>query len=72
MWDPVVAPSFDEDGKSAIAAGLKNVITEILKPLTTSTKRKQNSFETIGPEQYWFELVILEKMVFSEKAGRPG
>ena len=31
MWDPVVAPSFDEDGKNRYRSWLENVVTEIIE-----------------------------------------
>ena len=55
-------------GKIAIAVGLKNVITEILKPLTASTKRKQTALKRSNPSNTGLNCVILEKMVFRKKS----
>ena len=67
MWDPVVAPSFDEDGKKRYRSWLEKRYNGNIKTFNRFYKTEANSFETIEPEQYWFELRYPGKNGFSEK-----
>lgn len=67
MWDPVVAPSFDEDGKKRYRSWLEKRYNGDIKTFNRFYKTEANSFETIEPEQYWFELRYPGKNGFSEK-----
>lgn len=72
MWDPVVAPSFDEDGKKRYRSWLEKRITETLRLLTVSTKRKQAALKRSNPSNTGLNCVILEKMVFRKKSWKTG
>ena len=67
MWDPVVAPSFDEDGKNRYRSWLEKRYNGDIETFNRFYKTEANSFETIEPEQYWFELRYPGKNGFSEK-----
>ena len=72
MWDPALHRASMRMEKSAIAAGLKNVITEMLKPLTASTKRKQTALKRSNPSNTGLTALSWKKWFFGKRAGRPG
>lgn len=68
MWDPVVAPSFDEDGKKRYRSWLEKRYNGDIETFNRFYKTEANSFETIEPEQYWFELRYPGKNGFRKKS----
>ena len=59
--------SFDEDGKNRYRGWLEKRYNGDIETFNRFYKTEANSFETIEPEQYWFELRYPGKNGFSEK-----
>ncbi len=53
MWDPIVAPSFDEDGRRRYIAWLKNMYTDIAA-LNRAYGSEYSSFDELQKEDYWY------------------
>lgn len=66
MWDPIVAPSFDEEGKSRYLAFLKRNYQQDINALNRAYELQKGSFEELQPEEYWFTLRYDQKEAFTE------
>ena len=56
MWDPVVAASFDEEGKNRYRAFLKRQYRDDINAVNKAYGLQASSFEELEPEEYWFEV----------------
>ena len=56
MWDPVVAPSFDEEGRNRYRAFLKKIYDGDIEKLNKAYGINAKDFETLSPEEYHYEL----------------
>ncbi|ABP68291.1 hypothetical protein Csac_2723 [Caldicellulosiruptor saccharolyticus DSM 8903] len=61
MWDPVVAPSFDDEGISRYQNWLKTKYKGNIEVLNQAYNTNFISFEEISPYDYWFELKFKER-----------
>ena len=55
MWDPIVAPSFDEEGRSRYLNWLSEHYDHDIRKLNQAYQTDADSFLTLKPEDYWFE-----------------
>lgn len=67
MWDPIVAPSFDEDGKKRYRNFLRDTYHNDLEALKSSYGQTISGFETIEPEEYWYPFKYGKETFFSEE-----
>ena len=65
MWDPIVAPSFDEDGRSRYRAWLECRYGAIAA-FNAAYGTDFDSFDVIPPEAYWFTLRYGESSCYTE------
>ena len=56
MWDPVVAPSFDEEGKLRYLDFLRTLYEGDIDRLNQSYGTAVESFTQLEPEEYWYTL----------------
>lgn len=54
MWDPVVAPSFDEEGRKRYLSYLQEVYHGDIESLNHAYGIKVESFDGLSPEEYWY------------------
>ncbi len=54
MWDPIVAPSFDEEGKSRYLRWLSNEYQGDIRLFNQAYGVQKESFESLEKEDYWF------------------
>lgn len=55
MWDPIVAPSFDEEGKSRYLSWLAKEYQGDIQLFNQAYGVNKESFESLEKEDYWFE-----------------
>lgn len=55
MWDPIVAPSFDEEGKRRYLHWLSNEYQGDIRLFNQAYGVEKESFESLEKEDYWFE-----------------
>lgn len=67
MWDPIVAPSFDEEGKKRYRDFLKTSYQNDISRLNQCYKLKLTDFSEITPEEYWYTLKYGEEDFYSEE-----
>lgn len=67
MWDPVVAPSFDEDGKTRYLQYLKKAYGGDVEQLNRRYDITAYDFLKLKPEEYWYSLRYKEEGCFSEE-----
>ncbi|WP_099469531.1 type 1 glutamine amidotransferase family protein [Konateibacter massiliensis] len=53
MWDPIVAPSFDEDGRKRYLSWLEKNYGDI-ESLNRAYRVKFSAFDELEPKDYWF------------------
>lgn len=56
MWDPVVAPSFDREGKQRYLEFLRMLYDDDISALNRSYHTTAQDFSQLEPEEYWYEL----------------
>ena len=66
MWDPVVAPSFDEEGQCCYRSFLKNYYHGDIGELNRRYGIYAESFEALTPQQYWFNVKYEQDFCFAE------
>ena len=64
MWDPVVAPSFDQEGQDRYRAWLQKRYQTIEK-LNSVYQTSFASFEELRPRDYWFDLAFADKSCYT-------
>lgn len=55
MWDPIVAPSFDEEGRKRYLDWLRAFYEGDINALNAAYGSCYPSFDALGPEEYWSE-----------------
>lgn len=74
MWDPVVAPSFDQEGRQRYLCFLKELYKGDLQKLNHDYRIAADCFEKIQPDEYWYTLKYGTDEFFTEEdvqAGTP-
>lgn len=64
MWDPIVAPSFDKEGRQRYLAWLMNSYHSI-KDFNAAYHTNVESFESLTPKEYWFSCCYEEDMCYA-------
>lgn len=54
MWDPVVAPSFDEEGRKRYLSYLRKVYQGDIHKLNRAYAIEAECFESLSPKEYWY------------------
>lgn len=67
MWDPVAAPSFDEEGIRRYTDFLKELYGSDIERLNNDYGIRAQSFEGILPEEYWHGLRYGEDTFFTQE-----
>lgn len=67
MWDPIIAPSFDTEGRSRYLTWLKNRYQGDIRQLNADYGTHAASFEELHPEEYWFTLRWPDRTSFTEE-----
>lgn len=67
MWDPVVAVSFDEEGRNRYRAFLKKLYKGNIAELNEKYGIQAENFETLPPEEYWYSVKYPEKSFYTEE-----
>lgn len=70
MWDPVVAPSFDEEGRQRYTSFLEEFYGGSLDRLNQNYGMEAASFSGLSPEEYWYPLKYGEGTFFTEEDAR--
>lgn len=74
MWDPVVAPSFDTEGRKRYLSFLERLYDGDLQKLNRDYGLKAGCFDELQPEEYWYALKFGAEEFFTEEdvqAGTP-
>lgn len=69
MWDPIVAPSFDEEGKSRYLRWLSDEYQGDIRLFNQAYGVEKESFASLEKEDYWFECRY-EKDVLTDETDR--
>lgn len=56
MWDPVVAPSFDEEGRQRYREFLRTLYQDRIDQLNAAYGTSAGDFSELEPEEYWYSL----------------
>lgn len=67
MWDPVVAPSFDDEGKRRYIRYLEKLYEGDIEQLNKCYGLAADSFSELEPGEYWYTLKYGEAVFFSEE-----
>lgn len=67
MWDPIAAPSFDEEGRSRYLGFLERLYQGDIEKLNCSYGTEAESFFSLCPEEYWYSLRYGQNVFFSEE-----
>lgn len=67
MWDPIVAPSFDDEGKAHYIEFLREIYRNDIEKLNQSYGLTLSDFTELTPEEYWYTLKYGEEDFFSEE-----
>lgn len=54
MWDPVVAPSFDQEGQERYLSYLRELYQGDIERLNHNYEIKMEKFEDLTPNEYWY------------------
>lgn len=66
MWDPIVAPSFDEDGRKRYLTWLENKYKNI-DALNDAYKTNFKSFDELQKEDYWYSCKYTDAIYTKEE-----
>lgn len=66
MWDPIVAPSFDEEGKARYLTWLEKEY-ESIENFNRAYQTNMKSFAALTPNDYWFSCAYREDTCYSMK-----
>lgn len=72
MWDPVVAPSFDEEGIRRYREFLRERYRGKIESLNQAYKTAAGSFDDLKPEEYWHSLRYGSDSLYTEEDIRKG
>lgn len=67
MWDPVVAPSFDAEGRQRYLSFLEKLYDGDLQKLNRDYGLNAGRFDEIEPEEYWYALKYGSDVFFTEE-----
>lgn len=67
MWDPIVAPSFDNEGRERYLNWLEKRYDGSITKLNGAYELHAESFEALKPEEYWFSCRYPDRESFSEE-----
>lgn len=67
MWDPVVAPSFDEEGRIRYLKYLKELYKGDIDSLNSNYDLKAKDFESLKPEDYWYAVKYDKEPYYTEE-----
>lgn len=67
MWDPVVAPSFDEEGRKRYLDYLRELYQGDIKKLNHNYKMEAERFEDLTPQEYWFSVRFGAESFYTEE-----
>lgn len=67
MWDPIVAPSFDDEGRERYIGWLKARWHGSIEDLNKAYGLNLSSFAQLNPEEYWFSLRWPDRASFTEE-----
>lgn len=67
MWDPIVAPSFDEEGRSRYLNYLQELYQGDIAALNRAYDTAAADFSALLPEEYWYTVKYGEEVFFSEE-----
>lgn len=67
MWDPIVAPSFDEEGKSRYLRWLSDEYQGDIRLFNQAYGVEKESFASLEKEDYWFECRYEKDVLTGEK-----
>ncbi len=65
MWDPVVAPSFDAEGRDRYITWLKKQYIDI-EALNSAYNTEYNSFDDLTKEDYWYSCKYPESPLYTK------
>jgi hypothetical protein len=65
MWDPIVAPSFDDDGKQRYLNWLKKQYKNNIEFFNKAYGTSFSDFNALTKEDYWFECAYPDKKTYS-------
>lgn len=66
MWDPVVAPSFDEEGRQRYREFLKTLYDGDIEALNQAYGTSVEEFSQLEPQEYWYSLKYGEAFLTEE------
>lgn len=66
MWDPIAAPSFDEEGRSRYLSWLEKNYGSIAK-LNEAYHTGFSSFDELQKEDYWFSCAYPDKQLYTKE-----
>lgn len=67
MWDPVAAPSFDDEGRGRYIRFLEGIYEGEIQALNRSYGCARDSFWELEPTEYWYTLKYGEGTFFTEE-----
>lgn len=67
MWDPIVAPSFDGEGKRRYTEYLRRRYHADINEFNQTYGLQVSDFDEIQPEDYWYTLKYSEEDFYTEK-----
>lgn len=67
MWDPIVAPSFDEEGKKRYVNWLSREYQGSIELFNQAYGVSKESFDSLEKEDYWFACKYPDNLAFSEE-----
>lgn len=67
MWDPVVAPSFDDEGRDRYLSYLREVYHGDIGSLNSCYGIQVEDFESLSPQEYWYGVRYKEDSFYTEE-----
>lgn len=67
MWDPIVAPSFDDDGKKRYISWLEKRYGFNINKLNAAYNTSYNGFDELEKEDYWFSCKYSDALYTKEE-----
>ncbi len=65
MWDPIIAPSFDDEGRNRYISWLKSNYNSI-EALNKAYKSNYTSFDDLQKEDYWFSCAYPKSPLYTK------
>lgn len=72
MWDPIVAPSFDEEGRKRYLTWLSREYQGEIESFNQAYGVSKMDFSELKKEEYWFECRYPDSLTFSEEDVKNG